>query len=224
MGIHCEALCTKIHTESAGVTEGLESAAQFSSAVIPLLEPLYLDAVRMASNQSDAEDLLQDTVLKAYAHRHSFRPDTNLKAWLRRIMSNTYIDSYRKTQRQPRQYPTDEITDRQLLASAARWRPGMLSAEDRALEMLPDPHINAAMMSLPEKYRVAVYLADVEGLSYKEIAEITAVGKGTVTSRLYRGRQQLRRSLIAVPRRRYGTSSPITITGSTSGAPRHRAG
>jgi RNA polymerase sigma-70 factor (ECF subfamily) len=195
MGINRESL----RTESASVTEGLQSTAQFSSGVIALLGPLYRHAVRMASNQSDAEDLLQDTVLKAYACMHSFRPETNLKAWLFRIMSNTYIDSYRKTRRQPRQYPTDEITDRQLLATAAGWRPGMQSAEDRALAQLPDSHINAAMMSLPEKYRVAVYLADVEGFSYKEIAEITAVEKGTVSSRIHRGRQRLRRSLRQCP-------------------------
>jgi RNA polymerase sigma-70 factor, ECF subfamily len=188
--------CPLHATESAGVTEGLGSAAEFSSAVIPVLQHLRLKAARMTSNQSDAQDLLQDTVLKAYAHRHTFRPETNLKAWLCRIMSNTFIDNYRKTQRQPRQYSA-EVTDRQLLASAARCRPGLLSAEDRALEMLPDPRINAAMMSLPEKYRLAVYLADVEGFSYKEIAEITAVRKGTVTSRLHRGRQQLRRNLMS---------------------------
>jgi RNA polymerase sigma-70 factor, ECF subfamily len=214
-------------TECASVTKAPASAAQFESGVIPLLEPLYLQAVRMTSNRADAEDLLQETVLRAYACMHGFKPGTNLKAWLYRIMTNTYINSYRKIKRQARQHPTDEITDRQLMASAAHWQSGLLSAEDRALEMLPDPRIKAAMMSLPEQFRVAVYFADVAGFSYKEIAAIMGTETGTVTSRLNRGRQQLRRLLIDVPAERGGTrssSSPTTTRRPTSDAQRRRAG
>jgi RNA polymerase sigma factor (sigma-70 family) len=175
------------------------NTARFESGLIPLLRPLYVQAVRMTSTPTDAEDLLQETVLRAYANRHSFKPDTNLGAWMQRIMTNTLIDDYRKTKRRPIQRPTEEITDRALVASAARWQPALLSAEDRALEKLPDPHIKAAMLCLPEKYRNAVYFADIAGFSYREIATIMGIRQGTVGSRLKRGRQQLRHLLTALP-------------------------
>ena len=154
-----------------------------------------MQAVRMTSSPTDAEDLLQETVLRAYANRHSFVLETNLGAWMRRIMTNTLIDDYRKTKRRPVQRPIEEITDRALVASAARWQPALLSAEDRALDNLPDPHIKAAMLCLPEKYRNAVYFADIAGFSYREIATIMGIRQGTVASRLKRGRQQLRHLL-----------------------------
>jgi RNA polymerase sigma-70 factor (ECF subfamily) len=122
-------------------------------------------------------------------------------------MTNTYISSYRAEKRQPLQHPTDHITDRQLLASAARWPAGRRSAEDQALEMLPDPHIKAAMLSLPEQFRIAVYFADVAGFSYKEIAAIMDTQQGTVSSRLNRGRQQLRNLLTDSPTERRGQDS-----------------
>ncbi len=167
-------------------------AAQFQSAVIPLLEPLYRQALRMTSNRADAEDLVQETMLNAYAGLRNFEPGTNLKAWLRRIMTNTYISSYRTQKRRPAQHPTGEISDQQLAASAPRMPGGLRSAEDQALEMLPDPYLKAAMMLLPEQLRLAVYFADIAGYSYKEIAAMMGTRQGTVSSRLNRGRKQLR--------------------------------
>jgi RNA polymerase sigma-70 factor (ECF subfamily) len=177
--------------ECAKVPDGSLSA-QFASAVSPLLEPLHRQALRLTSNRVDAEDLVQETVLNAYAGLRAFEPGTNFKAWLRRIMTNTYISSYRKQKRRPAQHPTGDITDRQLLTSAPRTPGGLRSAEDEALEMLPDPYLKAAMMILPEQFRIAVYFADIAGYSYKEIAAMTGARQGTVSSRLNRGRKQLR--------------------------------
>lgn len=175
------------------------SSAQFESAVIPLLEPLYRQALRMTANRADAEDLLQETVLNAYAGLRGFEQGTNLNAWLRRIMTNTYISTYRRQKRRPAQHPTCEITDRQLVASATRAPGGLRSAEDQALEVLPDPYLKAAMMALPEQFRIAVYFADIAGYSYKEIAAMTDTRQGTVSSRLNRGRKQLRDLLFDSP-------------------------
>ena len=145
----------------------------------------------MTSTIADAEDLLQETLLRAYAGRHSFQPETNLKAWLSRIMTNTCISSYRAKKRQPAQCPIDQITDRQY-ASAAHRSAGLWSAEDHALATLSDPHVKAAMEALPEQFRTAVYFADVAGFTYKEIAAIMETEQGTVSSRISRGREQLR--------------------------------
>jgi RNA polymerase sigma-70 factor (TIGR02947 family) len=187
-----------MRAERTNVPDGPLSA-QFESAVIPLLEFLYWQALRMTSNRADAEDLVQETVLKAYAGRRAFEPGTNLTAWLRRIMINTYISSYRKQKRRPALHPSGEITDHQLAASASRTPGGLRSAEELVLDMLPDPHLKAAMMALPEQFRIAVYFADIAGYSYKEIAEMTDTRQGTVGSRLNRGRKQLRDLLFDSP-------------------------
>lgn len=188
----------RVRAESTKVPDGLLSA-QFESAVIPLLEPLYRQALRMTSNRADAEDLVQETVLNAYAGLRAFEPGTNLRAWLRRIMTNTYISSYRRQKRRPAQHLTGDITDRQLVTSASRMPGGLRSAEDQALEMLPDPDLKAAMMVLPEQFRIVVYFADIAGYSYKEIAAMTGTRQGTVGSRLNRGRKQLRDVLFESP-------------------------
>jgi RNA polymerase sigma-70 factor (TIGR02947 family) len=174
-------------------------SAQFESALIPLLDPLYWQALRMTSNRADAEDLVQETVLNAYASRRAFEPGTNLPAWLRRIMINTYISSYRRQKRRPTLHPASEITDQQLVESGSRTPGGLRSAEEQALEMLPDPRLQAAMMALPEQFRITVYFADIAGYSYKEIAEMTDTRQGTVGSRLNRGRKQLRDLLFDAP-------------------------
>jgi RNA polymerase sigma-70 factor, ECF subfamily len=172
-----------------------ELTARFQSDVIPLLEALYRRALRMTHHRADAEDLLQDTMLSAYAGFGSFRDGTNLNAWLHRILTNTYITGYRKRQRQPVQWPTEQITDQQLAADAGHSSTGLRSAEDEALEMLPDTRIKAAMQALPEQFRIAVYYADVEGFRREEIAQIMHTPTGTVTSRIHRGRLQLRNLL-----------------------------
>ena len=173
------------------MTADSELTAAFTRDVTPLFGPLYRQALRMTRNRVDAEDLLQDTMEKAYAHFHTFRQGTNLSAWLYRILTNHYINTYRKRRRQP-QLPTEEITDQQLAMHAQHTSTGLRSAEDEALEALPDNSIQAAMKQLPEQFRIAVYYADVEGLRIGEIAKIMDTPVGTVVSRLHRGRRQLR--------------------------------
>ncbi|MFI8771936.1 sigma-70 family RNA polymerase sigma factor [Gordonia sp. NPDC062954] len=175
---------------------------RFERDALPLLDQMYGAALRMTRNPADAEDLVQETYVKAFSAFSSFREGTNLKAWLYRILTNTYINGYRKKQRQPAQYPTDEITDWQLAATAEHSSTGLRSAEIEALEALPDDDIKAALQELPEDFRMAVYYADVEGLPYKEIAEIMDTPIGTVMSRLHRGRRQLRDLLADVARER----------------------
>ena len=182
---------------SMGSLDAMADQASFAELAMPYMSALYSAALRMTRNPSDAEDLVQETYLRAYRGFGGFKEGTNLKAWLYKILTNTYINSYRAKKRRPEQTELDDVEDFYLYK-----RLGGLEAVDadrspeaEVLDSIPDEAVKRALEDLPEQFRMAVLLADVEGFSYKEIAEIMDVPIGTVMSRLHRGRKQLQKRL-----------------------------
>jgi RNA polymerase sigma-70 factor (ECF subfamily) len=175
---------------------------RFERDALPLLDQLYGVARRYAHSAADAEDLVQETMLKAYASFHTFQDGSNIRAWLFRILTNTWINSYRAAQRRPGEVLADTPTEAQLASAATHSTLELASAELAALRALGDDEVCHAVQSLPESQRIVVYYADVAGFRYKEIAEILQIPVGTVMSRLHRGRRELRGRLaeIAVAR------------------------
>jgi len=175
---------------------------RFDRDVLPVLPSLYGAALRMTRNPADAEDLLQETTLRAYRGFASFQEGTNLKAWLYRILTNSFINTYRKKQREPKTVDGPEDLDEWFLYDRLGAENVARSAEEDVLQNIPDADVKDALESIPENFRMAVLLADVEGFSYKEIAEITEVPIGTVMSRLHRGRKALEKALYGVAKER----------------------
>ena len=169
---------------------------EFEQQVLPCLNQLYPAALRLTRNASDAEDLVQETLAKAYSAFHQFRPGTNIRAWLHKILATTFINAYRKSKREPAMSAGGDL--------GGGWQPGgdplsplMPSAESEALDRLAESEVLRALRDLPEDFRTAIYLADIEGYPYREVARIMGTPIGTVMSRLHRGRDKLRRALAA---------------------------
>jgi len=172
--------------------------AQFAEQALEFMPALYSAALRMTHNAADAEDLVQETYLRAYRGFGSFTEGTNLRAWLYRILTNTYINSYRSRQRRPDERQLDDVEDLYLYRRIGAVEEAMAarSAEDELMDLFTDDQVKAALDSLPDQFRMAVYLADVEGFSYKEIADILDIPIGTVMSRLHRGRKAMQKRLV----------------------------
>jgi RNA polymerase sigma-70 factor (ECF subfamily) len=201
-----------------------QRAARFERDVLPYLDQLYPAALRLSRNRADAEDLVQETFTRAYASFGQFQPGTNQKAWLYRILTNTFLTSYRKRQREPQPVAAGGIQDWQLARAGSHPSSGLKPADAEVLERLPDPRVKHALRELPEDFRTVVYLADVEGYAYREIAAIMRTPIGTVTSRLHRARRQLRGRLQDYATTRYlATAGPAHETRPTRRLPASRA-
>lgn len=195
--------------------------AIFEEQALPYMDQLYAAAMRMTKNPADAQDLVQETFVKAFASFRQYEQGTNLKAWLYRILTNTFINTYRKRQREPFQGTIDDLEDWQLGGAQSTTASTSRSAEAEAIDHLPDSAVKDALQQIPEDFRLAVYLADVEGFSYQEIAEIMKTPTGTVMSRLHRGRRMLRELLAEYAADRHrGPSGQLSTSTDVKGEPR----
>jgi len=200
--LDADAAVADLDEETETVEEALEDIAPddeqlralFEEQALPFIDQLYAAGMRMTRNPSDAQDLVQETYVKAFSAFRQFQQGTNLKAWLYRILTNTFINSYRKKQRDPYKNTIDDLEDWQLGEAVSTTSASRVSrsAEAEAIDHLPDSTVKDALQSIPEDFRLAVYLAHVEGFSYQEIADIMKTPVGTVMSRLHRGRRLLR--------------------------------
>ncbi|MGY6497400.1 MAG: sigma-70 family RNA polymerase sigma factor [Microcella sp.] len=201
------------------MTDEAESKrALFQEQALPFMDQLYGAAMRMTKNPADASDLVQETFVKAFAAFEQFEQGTNLKAWLYRILTNTFINQYRKNQRNPYQGALEELEDWQLGGAESATSTTGRSAEAEAIDRMPASAVKDALQEIPEDFRLAVYLADVEGFAYQEIADIMKTPVGTVMSRLHRGRRQLREKLVDYARERgyvIPDSTPTTSRSTT---------
>jgi RNA polymerase sigma-70 factor (ECF subfamily) len=202
IGSHAQRVGLKSMSSPEQVTREL-----FVEQAMPLIDSLYGHAMNLTRNPSDANDLVQETYMKAFAAFSSFEQGTNIKAWLHRILKNTYINAYRKAQSRPFEGALDELEDWQIGDAESRTATGSRSAEAEAIDHLPASSVKDALQSIPEEFRMAVFLADVEGYSYQEIADIMETPTGTVMSRLHRGRRLLRDML-----REYAAEQGIGIS------------
>jgi RNA polymerase sigma-70 factor (ECF subfamily) len=191
--------------------------ALFEEQALPFMDQLYAAAMRLTRNPADAADLVQETYVKAYQAFGQFQQGTNLKAWLYRIQTNTFINNYRKNQRNPYQGTIDDLEDWQLGgAESVTQATSTRSAEAEAIDHLPDSAVKDALQAIPEDFRMAVYFADVEGFSYQEIADIMKTPVGTVMSRLHRGRRMLRDLLADYARERGIATADPNLSGELS--------
>jgi RNA polymerase sigma-70 factor, ECF subfamily len=188
--------------------------ALFEEQALQYMDQLYAAAMRLTRNPADAADLVQETFVKAYQAFGQFQQGTNLKAWLYRIQTNTFINNYRKNQRNPYQGTIDDLEDWQLGNAESATATSGRSAEAEAIDHLPDSAVKDALQAIPEDFRMAVYFADVEGFSYQEIADIMKTPVGTVMSRLHRGRRMLRDLLADYARERGIVTPASNLSGS----------
>jgi RNA polymerase sigma-70 factor (ECF subfamily) len=204
-------------TTETDAAEPADPKALFEEQALPFMDQLYAAAMRLTRNPADAADLVQETFVKAYQAFGQFQQGTNLKAWLYRIQTNTFINNYRKNQRNPYQGTIDDLEDWQLGgAESVTQSTSTQSAEAEAIDHLPDSDVKDALQSIPEDFRMAVYFADVEGFSYQEIADIMKTPVGTVMSRLHRGRRMLRELLSDYARDRGIVVPETTASGAKS--------